>query len=68
MDPRVVLTLMDSLAVSEFLMLIGGPKLNLPQLNLRELQQTVAFPLDSSDLQELYCGMVYYTLNQWVSW
>lgn len=57
---------MDALAVSEFLATFSAV-CGAPQLNLAQLQQTVAWPLDGPELFEIYSVLIKYLLAQWVS-
>lgn len=59
-------SLMDALAVSEFLATFSAV-CGAPQLNLAQLQQAVAWPLDGPELFEVYTVLVKYLLAQWVS-
>lgn len=65
-DERVLHSLMDALAVSEFLATFSAV-CGAPQLNLAQLQQAVAWPLDGPELFEVYTVLVKYLLAQWVS-
>ncbi|KAF8056775.1 hypothetical protein HT031_006273 [Scenedesmus sp. PABB004] len=63
-DERQLRSLMDALAVAEFLATFA-PVCGAPHLNLGQLQQAAAWPLDGPELFELYSSLVKYLLAQW---
>jgi hypothetical protein len=65
-DERQLHSLMDALAVAEFLATFAAV-CGAPLLNLAQLQQAVAWPLDGPELFETYSSLVKYLLAQWVS-
>lgn len=65
-DERQLHSLMDALAVAEFLSTFAGV-CGAPLLGLAQLQQAAAWPLDGPELFETYSSLVKYLLAQWVS-
>jgi hypothetical protein len=65
-DERQLHSLMDALAVAEFLATFAAV-CGAPLLNLAQLQQACAWPLDGPELFETYSSLVKYLLAQWVS-
>jgi hypothetical protein len=63
---RKVHGLMDAFAVAEFLACFGTQS-GAPHLDLLQLQAAVAWPLDGSELSDIYIALVKYLLAQWVS-
>ncbi|KAF6250372.1 hypothetical protein COO60DRAFT_1629876 [Scenedesmus sp. NREL 46B-D3] len=63
-DERQLHSLMDALAVAEFLATFAAV-CGAPLLNLAQLQQAVAWPLDGPELFETYSSLVKYLLAQW---
>jgi hypothetical protein len=66
-DERQLHSLMDALAVAEFLATFAAV-CGAPLLNLAQLQQAAAWPLDGPELFETYSSLVKYLLAQWVSY
>uniref|UniRef100_A0A383VPI7 PHD-type domain-containing protein n=1 Tax=Tetradesmus obliquus TaxID=3088 RepID=A0A383VPI7_TETOB len=63
-DERQLHSLMDALAVAEFLSTFAGV-CGAPLLGLAQLQQAAAWPLDGPELFETYSSLVKYLLAQW---
>eukprot|EP00879_Flechtneria_rotunda_P023010 GHRR01024322.1.p1 GENE.GHRR01024322.1~~GHRR01024322.1.p1 ORF type:complete len:526 (+),score=186.96 GHRR01024322.1:244-1821(+) len=61
---RTLHSLMDALAVAEFLATFSNV-CGAPNLNLAQLQQAVAWPLDGPELFEVYTSLIKYLLAQW---
>lgn len=64
-DERQLNSLMDALAVAEFLATFAAV-CGAPNVTLVQLQQAVAWPLDGPELFEVYSSLVKYLLAQWV--